>query len=76
MPEAFRMWLDSFWPLSGSRRVNSDSPMGIPTRAMSIPHRQLCPTVTTSPKMRMPTVWESGSERLCQLNTRPRPSVG
>ena len=56
MPEAFRMWLDSFWPLSGSCRVNSDSPMGIPTRAMSIPHRQLCPTVTTSPKIRMPTV--------------------
>ncbi len=70
------MWLDSFSPFSGSRRVNSESPMGIPARAMSMPHRQLWPTVTTNPKMRIPTVWESGSERLCQLKIRPRPSVG
>ena len=54
MPEALRMWLDSLAPLSGSRRVNRDSPMGIPARAMSVPHRQLWPTVTTKPKMRMP----------------------
>src|SRR6516165_1659761 len=32
--------------------------------------------VTTYPKMRMPTVWDSGSDRLCQLKIRPRPSVG
>ena len=50
------MWLDSFSPLSGSRRVNRASPIGMPTRAMSMPHRQSWPTVTTSPKMRMPTV--------------------
>ena len=76
MPEAFRMWLDSLAPLSGSRRVNRDRPMGMPARAMSMPQRQLWPTVTTRPKMRMPTVWDSGSERLCQLKIRPRPSVG
>ncbi len=37
MPDALRMWLDSLAPLSGSRRVNRDSPMGMPARAMSVP---------------------------------------
>ncbi len=70
------MWLDSFSPLSGSCRVNRARPRGIPARPMSMPHRQLWPTVTTRPKMRIPTVCDSGSERLCQLKIRPRPSVG
>ncbi len=76
MPEAFRMWLDSLAPLSGSCRVNREKPMGMPAKAISNPHRQSWPTVATMSKTRMPTVWDRGSERLCQLKTRPRPSVG
>ncbi len=76
MPEDLRMLLDSFAPFSGSRRVKSESAIGIPARAINIPHRQLCPMVTTSPNTRMPMVLDRGSDRLCQLKTRPRASVG
>ena len=37
MPEAFRMWLLSLAPFSGSRRVKRARPMGMPARAIEQP---------------------------------------
>ena len=76
MPDATRMWFDSFWPFAGSRTRNSIKPTGMPTRPTSSDHRQFPVTAATVVITRTPIVCASGSEMLRSAKTRARASVG
>ena len=76
MPAALRMWFDSFSPLAGSRSRSASSATGTPTSATRSDQRQLPVTSAMVVMTSRPTVFASGSEMPCQLNTRARACVG